>query len=45
MGHFADFEQFKVDIHFPNLEQVKIDPSFYYFGQVTVILLNLGKTC
>ena len=30
-SHFADFEQFKVDICFANFEQAKIDPiwSFY----------------
>ena len=45
-SHFADFEQFKVDSYFANFEQVKIDPIrfFYDFGQVTVILLSLGKT-
>ena len=25
-GHFADFEQFKVDIHFAKLKQVQTDP-------------------
>ena len=25
-SHFADFEQFKVDIYFVNFEQAKIDP-------------------
>ena len=25
-SHFADFEQFKVDIYFSNFGQVKIDP-------------------
>ena len=26
-GHFADFEQLKVDIYFANFGQVKIDPT------------------
>ena len=29
-GHFADFEQFKVDIHFANFGQVKIDPICFF---------------
>ena len=35
-SHFADFEQFKVDIHFADFKQVKTDPFvlFYCFGQV-----------
>ena len=45
IGHFADFEQLKVDIYFANFGQVKIDPThslllpldrsqlFYWFGQ------------
>ena len=47
IGNFANFEQFKVDIHFANFGQVKTVPirCFTYFGQVTVILLCLGKTC
>ena len=34
--HFADFEQFKADIHLANFEQVKIDPicSLILFRQV-----------
>ena len=45
-GHFASFEQFKIDLYFANFGQAKIDPFvvFYYFGQVTAILLHLGKT-
>ena len=45
-GHFASFEQFKIDLYFANFGQAKIDPFvvFYYFGQVTAILLYLGKT-
>ena len=44
-GQTADFEQFKVDIYFANFGQVKIGPIcfFNYFGQVTIILLRLGK--
>ena len=26
-SHFADFEQFKVDIYFANFGQIKIDPT------------------
>ena len=39
-------EQFKAETHFANFGQVKIDPifSFLLFGQVTVVLLYLGKT-
>ena len=46
MSHFAVFEQSKVDIHFADFGQVKIDPtcSFFSFGQVTVVLLNLDNT-
>ena len=46
-SHFDDFEQFKVDIYFANFGQVKIHTfgSFLHFGQVTVILVSLGKTC
>ena len=29
-GHFADFEQFRVDIHFANFGQVKIDPICFF---------------
>ena len=45
-GHFADFEQFKNDSHFADFRQVKIDPASFYFltfGQVTIILPNLGR--
>ena len=28
-SHFAEFEQFKVDIYFANFGQVKIDPIQY----------------
>ena len=44
-GQTADFEQFKVDIYCANFGQVKIGPIcfFSYFGQVTIILLSLGK--
>ena len=43
---WARAHQERVDIYFANFGQVKIDPvwSFYYFGQVTVILLSLVKT-
>ena len=27
IGHSADFEQFKVDVHFANFGQVKTDPT------------------
>ena len=40
-AHFAYFGQSKIDSHFANFGQVKIDPTF---GQVTAILLSLGKT-
>ena len=36
-GHFADFEQFKIDIHFVNFEQFKIDP-------ISSILLTLERS-
>ena len=45
---FADFEQFQVDTDFANFGKVKIDPIWGFFndfGQLTVILLSLGKTC
>ena len=44
-GHFADCEQFEIDSHIPDFEQVQIDPLvyFYYFEQVTIILLSLDK--
>ena len=29
-SHFADFEQFKVDIYFANFGQVKIDPIRFF---------------
>ena len=47
-SHFADFEQFKVDIYFDNFGQVKNWPYlvlFTDFEQVLVILLSLGKIC
>ena len=31
-GHFADFEQFKVDIHFANFGQVRIDSICFLLG-------------
>ena len=45
--HFADFEQFKVDIYFTNFGKVKIHPiwSFLLTLDRSVILLSLGKTC
>ena len=47
ISHFANFEQFKVDIYFANIGKSKLIlfGHFYYFGQVAVILLSLGKTC
>ena len=44
-GQTGDFEQFKVDIYFANFGQVKMAlfVFFSYFGQVTIILLSLGK--
>ena len=43
-GHFADFEKFKIDSHFADFGHVKIDLFvFTDFGQVTVILVSLGK--
>ena len=43
-GHFADFEKFKIDSHFAGFGHVKIDLFvFTDFGQVTVILVSLGK--
>ena len=47
IGHFADFEQFKADIHFDNFGQVKAVPICFFTDcrQVTVNLLSLGKTC
>ena len=43
---FCYFEQFKADIHFANFGQVKTVPIFFSdYGQVTVTLLSLGKTC
>ena len=36
-GHFAAFEQFKVDIHFANVGQEKIDP-------IHSLLLTLDKS-
>ena len=36
-GHFADFEQFKVDIYFANYGQVRIDPIFF-------LLLTLNRS-
>ena len=35
-GYFADFEQFKSDIHFDNFGQVRIDP-------ICSFLLSLDK--
>ena len=29
-SHFADFEQFKVNIHFANFEQVKMDSTWSF---------------
>ena len=45
IGHFADFEQFTVDVHFANFGHVKTDPICSHlltFIQVTVILVSLG---
>ena len=36
-GHFADFEQFKVDIQFANFGQVRIDP-------ICSLLLDLDRS-
>ena len=46
-SHFADFEQFKVDIYIANFGQVKIDSirSFLLTLDRSVILLSLDKTC
>ena len=44
-GHFADFDQFKVDSHSATLGKSKIDPTrSYYWLWPTVILVSLGKT-
>ena len=44
---FCYFEEFKVDVYYANFGQVKTDYSLIFtnFGQVTLILLSLGKTC
>ena len=46
-SHFADFEQFKVDIYFANFGQVKLGPTWPFLLtldiQVTVILLVWGR--
>ena len=44
--YFADFEQFKNDIHFANFGQANIDPSRSFLVTLnrSAILLSLGKT-
>ena len=45
-SHFADFEQFKVDIFYKLWASQNSPYSVLFtpFGQVTVILLRFGKT-
>ena len=45
-GHFADFEQFKIDNHFANFRQDKTDPTCLFSLTLgwSVILMSLGKT-
>ena len=44
-SHFADFEQFKVDIYFTNFEQAKIDPiwSFYSLWTGHIYFTKFGQ--
>ena len=44
--HFADLKQFKIDSHFATLGKSKLTLFVYFneFGQVTIVLLGLGKT-